>query len=86
MFAVHQNYPNPFNPTTVISYDLPKRSTMKLVVYDIMGKEITTLVNETQDAGSYQVTLDASRFSSGMYFYRMTTGSYTGTRKMLLLK
>jgi hypothetical protein len=85
-FRLYQNYPNPFNPKTVVSYELPVASSVKLVVYDILGREVTELINEKKAAGVHQVTFDGSRFSSGVYFYRMESGNYVQTRKLLLLK
>jgi hypothetical protein len=85
-FILSPNYPNPFNPSTTIKYDLPKQSRVKLVVYDILGREIATLVDEIQKAGSYQAVWNASRFASGVYFYRLQTGSFTETKKLVLLK
>jgi len=85
-FALYQNYPNPFNPSTKISYDVPKASQVVLTVFDVLGQEVATLVNETQAPGSHTVTFNASRFASGLYFYRLSAGSSVQTRKMLLLK
>ncbi len=85
-FSLDQNYPNPFNPTTAISYQLSANSFVSLKVYDILGREVTTLVNEKQSAGSYQVTFDASRLASGVYFYRLTAGSFVSVKKLVLLK
>ncbi len=85
-FLLKQNYPNPFNPTTVINYGLPKSSFVKLVIYDVVGHKVKTLVNKTQPAGSYNVTFDASNLSSGIYFYRLTAGNFISTKKMILLK
>ncbi len=88
-FALHQNYPNPFNPTTVISYQLPDRGTRYIVslkVHDMLGREVATLVSETSNAGYYAVTFDGSKFSSGIYFYRLRAGNFVSTHKMLLLK
>jgi len=85
-FRLSQNYPNPFNPTTVISYDLPKRSHVLITVYDILGREVKTLVNEDQKAGSYRVTLVASDLPSGVYFYRIVAGSFVQTKKLVLVK
>ena len=90
-FILAQNYPNPFNPTTVVRYQLPVISEVKLVVYDILGREVTVLVNERQAPGRYEVTFsarggDGSDLSNGIYFYRLTTGQYVETRRMLLLK
>lgn len=85
-FALFQNYPNPFNPVTNIQFDIPKESFVTLLVYDIRGKEIKTLANENKQAGSYYITFDASAFSSGVYFYKLTAGDFTRTMKMILVK
>lgn len=85
-FTLYQNYPNPFNPTTVINYQLPVNSLVTLKVYDVLGRDVATLVNEQKSAGSYHVTFDAHSLPSGVYFYRLKAGSYSQTRKLLLLK
>jgi Leucine-rich repeat (LRR) protein/uncharacterized protein YdeI (BOF family) len=85
-FAIHQNYPNPFNPTTVISYQIPVNSDVELKVFDMLGREITTLVRERKTAGSYEVNFDASSLSSGMYIYQIQAGNYLQTKKMMLIK
>jgi hypothetical protein len=85
-FLLSQNYPNPFNPTTRIIYDLPNNSFVKLIVFDITGKEIETLVNEKQPAGTYEATFNASRYPSGAYFYKLTTDNFIETKIMLLLR
>lgn len=85
-FVLEQNYPNPFNPTTVISYQLPVSSDVTLKVYNILGNEIVTLVDEYKTAGSYEVKFDAATLPSGVYFYKIQTGSLTDTKKMLLIK
>ena len=85
-FKLFQNYPNPFNPTTNIKYDLPKNGFVKLVVFDILGREVATLVNEQLAPGTYSVDWNASQFPSGVYFYRLTTDSYSDTKKMLMIK
>ncbi|MBS1516564.1 MAG: S8 family peptidase [Bacteroidetes bacterium] len=85
-FSLSQNYPNPFNPATVINYELGTSSDVKLKVYDVLGNEIATLVNKKQDAGFYSVKFDGSRFSSGIYFYTLTSGNFAQTKKMLLVK
>jgi hypothetical protein len=81
-----QNYPNPFNPTTVISYQLPVASNAELGVYDLLGREVAMLVNERKPPGSYEVTFNATALTSGVYFYRLTAGSFVQTRKMLVIK
>jgi hypothetical protein len=85
-FLLEQNYPNPFNPSTTIRYQLPVASEVKLEVYDVLGKKIATLVNERQSAGAYQVVWNASGLSSGTYFYRLQAGTFTQTKKMILVK
>ncbi len=85
-FELRQNYPNPFNPTTVISYQLSAASDVTLSVFDILGREVATLVNGKQTAGYYDVTFDASNLPSGVYFYRLQAGSYNETMKLMLLK
>ncbi|MCU0415119.1 MAG: immune inhibitor A, partial [Ignavibacteriaceae bacterium] len=85
-FNLEQNYPNPFNPSTVISYQLPVNGNVTLKIYDVLGNEIATVVNEEKPAGSYEVEFNASELSSGMYFYKLQTGKFVATKKMLLLK
>jgi hypothetical protein len=85
-FALLQNYPNPFNPLTTIKYRLPNFSAVSLKVYDILGRQIQTLVNAKQDAGTYEVTFDGGKYASGIYFYKMVSGDFTQTKKMLLIK
>ncbi len=83
---LHQNYPNPFNPSTVIRYQIPVSGNVTLKVYDILGKEIATLVGEVKEAGSYNVTFNASQLASGVYFYNLLAGNYREVKKMILLK
>jgi hypothetical protein len=86
-FSLRQNYPNPFNPSTTILFDLPKKSQVSLKIYDLLGKEIATLVNnEEMSAGSYSKEFNASRLTSGVYFYCLQAGAFTKTQKFLLLK
>ena len=85
-FSLSQNYPNPFNPTTTIQYSIPKETMVTLRIYNILGQEVATLVNQHQIAGGYTATFDASQFASGVYFYRLSAGSFSQVRKMLLLK
>ncbi len=85
-YDLKQNYPNPFNPTTKIAFDLPQASSVKLLVYDMLGRKVATLVNERLNAGQYNISFDASRMASGMYIYRIEAGSFTSTQKMMLIK
>lgn len=85
-YKLYQNYPNPFNPVTTIKYDIIKAHEVKLVVYDLLGREVTKLVNTQQQPGSYEVNWDASGFASGIYFYTLTSGNFTSTKKLILLK
>jgi hypothetical protein len=85
-FNLEQNYPNPFNPTTVISYQIPQQGFVTLKVYDVLGREIVTLVNEEKPAGEYEVEFNAANLPSGIYFYRIRAGSFINTKKMVLLR
>ncbi|MCX6138068.1 MAG: T9SS type A sorting domain-containing protein [Ignavibacteriales bacterium] len=85
-FDLSQNYPNPFNPATVINYALPVFSATKLAIYDMLGREVAVLVNQEKPAGRYEATWDASRFSSGVYFYKLSAGSYVSAKKLVLLR
>ncbi len=85
-YSLDQNYPNPFNPTTKISYSLPEASFVTLKVFDILGREVTTLINEVKQPGKYEVEFNASKLPSGTYVYKLTTGKYQTIRKMLLMK
>jgi hypothetical protein len=85
-FVLYQNYPNPFNPNTKISWQFPVVSWQILKIYDILGNEVATLVNEYRNAGNYVVEFDASNLSSGIYFYKLQTGTFIQTKKMILLK
>jgi ligand-binding sensor domain-containing protein len=84
--VLDQNYPNPFNPTTVVSYQLSVASDVKLDVYDLLGRNVTTLVNEMKLPGRYSVRFDAKRLASGVYFYRLQAGGFVGIRQMVLLR
>ncbi len=86
LYKLNQNYPNPFNPSTTIKYSIPSASYVLLKVYNILGKEVTTLTNEMKNAGTYEVNFNASNLSSGTYFYRIQSGTYSETKKILLLK
>ncbi|MCI0449263.1 MAG: YCF48-related protein [Chlorobi bacterium] len=83
---MYNNHPNPFNPVTKIKFDIPRQSFTTLTVYDIEGKEVKTLVNENLSAGKYEIDFDASSFASGVYYYRIISGSYLATKKMVLIK
>jgi hypothetical protein len=85
-FSLEQNYPNPFNPTTSIQYAIGSRQIITLKVYDVLGNEIATLVNEEKPAGEYEVEFNASELTSGIYFYQLKSGSFVETKKMILLK
>jgi hypothetical protein len=86
VFALSQNYPNPFNPSTVINYCIPKSGIVTLKVYNILGQEVATLVNQEQKAGNYNINFDASKLASGIYLYRIQSGEFSLTKKMSLLK
>ena len=85
-FQLYQNYPNPFNPSTTITFDIPQASPVTLKVYDVMGREIATLVDKNLSAGKYQYKLNAYNYASGLYFYRIMAGNWSKTHKMLLIK
>jgi hypothetical protein len=85
-FALYQNYPNPFNPTTAIRYAIAEESFVTIKIYNIIGSEIATLVNEKLSAGSFEINFDASSLSSGAYIYKIQAGRFTETRKMILSK
>jgi len=85
-FALYQNYPNPFNPSTSIQYAIGSKQNVQLKVYDVLGNEVAILVNEFREAGSYDISFNASNLSSGIYFYKLQSGSFVQTRKMILIK
>jgi hypothetical protein len=85
-YSLSNNYPNPFNPTTKISYQIPELSFTTLKVYDVLGSEIATLVNEEKSVGSYEVEFYGTGIVSGTYFYRLQAGSFVETKKMVLMK
>ncbi len=86
MLALEQNYPNPFNPIAKINYQLPEAAHVKLVIYNILGQEIARLVDTQQAVRFYSVQLDASRFFSGTYIYKLDAGDLTETKRMVLVK
>jgi len=90
-YAIHQNYPNPFNPITTLRYDLPENSLVNIIIYDMLGREVKTLINQTQDAGYKSVVWNATNdygkpVSAGIYLYQIQAGEYISTKKMVLLK
>ncbi len=85
-YSLHQNYPNPFNPDTKLKFAIPKSSFSTIRIYDVLGREVKTLVNQALIAGIYETTWDATNYPSGVYYYRLVSGNYTETKKMVLLK
>ena len=85
-FSLVQNYPNPFNSQTIIRFDLPKGSHVSLKVFDLLGQQVAVIVDELRPAGSHKVVFDASDLTSGVYFYRLQTGAFVQTRKLLLIR
>jgi subtilisin family serine protease len=85
-YNLYQNYPNPFNPSTIIKYDLPQTGFVSLKIYDALGREITSLVNNQQEAGVHEIVWNAKDFTSGVYFYKLQSGEYTATKKLMLIK
>jgi len=90
-YRLSQNYPNPFNPSTKIKFDIPpskgaRGMTAKIVIYDVLGREVAVLVNEELTPGTYEIDWDGSRYSSGIYFYRVVTSEFIDTKKMVLIK
>lgn len=85
-FYLEQNFPNPFNPYTEISYRLPINSFVRLVIYDVLGREVAELVNEVKVRGQYKVQWNANKFTSGVYFYQLKVGAFNEVKKMLLIK
>lgn len=85
-YKLYQNYPNPFNPSTTIRYDIPKAGFVQVVIFDAVGRELETIVNERKSAGVYEATFNATQYPSGVYFYKITTEGYSETMKMILIK
>ena len=85
-YILSQNFPNPFNPTTTIKYQIPELSFVTLKVYDVLGSEVATLVNEEKPLGNYEVEFGATTFPSGIYFYKLQAGNFVETKKMVLMK
>jgi glucuronoarabinoxylan endo-1,4-beta-xylanase len=86
VYELNQNYPNPFNPSTVIKFSIPESGFVSLKVFNILGQEVANLLNESKEAGVYEVSFDASSLTTGMYIYRIQSGNFTATRKMVLIK
>ena len=85
-FSLHQNYPNPFNPVTKIMFDIPNQSSTKIIIYDLLGREVTTLVNEQLKPGTYEIEWDGTSYASGVYFYSLVTNEFVETKRMVLIK
>jgi len=85
-YSLSQNYPNPFNPTTTIGYSVPKSGLVTIKIYDVLGRKVETLINEQKIPGNYKIAFNAGKLSSGIYFYRMQSGNFSQTKKLLLLK
>ena len=85
-YFLSQNYPNPFNPSTTITYALAENTEVSLIVFDVLGNEVASLINENQPAGTYDVTFDAGNLSSGVYYYTLQAGEFTSTKKLMLMK
>ncbi|MBK7497597.1 MAG: T9SS type A sorting domain-containing protein [Ignavibacteriales bacterium] len=85
-YSLDQNYPNPFNPTTTIRYAIPEDNFVSIKLYDVLGNEVITLVNEQKQAGRYEMLFNASNIASGVYYYQINSGSFTQTRKLMLMK
>ena len=86
VFGLERNYPNPFNPSTTIRFELPRSSEVRMGVFDMLGREVSVLVNERKDAGVHEVKFDGSRLASGVYFYRLRAGDFVQTRKLILVR
>ena len=86
VYGLAQNYPNPFNPSTTINYQIPEKNRVSLRIYDILGNLVTTLVDQEMEAGYYNLEWNASNLASGVYIYRMISGTYTSTKKLILMK
>ncbi len=85
-YELAQNYPNPFNPTTVINYSIPQKGYVSLKVYNLLGREVATLIAGVQEAGNYSAPFDGTGLASGVYFYRLQAGSVSITKKLVLMK
>jgi len=85
-FELAQNYPNPFNPSTIIKFSIPSESYVNLKIYDMLGREVRTLLNEEKAPGTYAINFTAGNLPSGVYLYKLTAGNYTDTKKLILIK
>jgi hypothetical protein len=85
-FSLGQNYPNPFNPTTTIDFEVKKSGLVSLRIFNLLGQEVATLVNEIRPAGTYRVSFNAGSLTTGVYFYRLTADNFTQTKRMLLIR
>ena len=85
-YSLDQNYPNPFNPSTTINFSVPQNSQVTLKIYDVLGKEVSTLINQVVPAGNHEVQFDATGLPSGVYFYNLTAGNFVENKKMMLMK
>src|SRR4030095_1512086 len=85
-YSLSQNYPNPFNPVTRIKFQIPHQGNVHLAIYDIMGKEMEVIVNENLQPGTYEIEWNATNFASGVYYYRITAGDFSETKKLILIK
>ncbi len=86
VYSLSQNYPNPFNPVTKINFALPKQGFVTLKIYDVLGREVRTLVNEVKSAGNFSVDFNASEYSSGVYFYKLESNGFSDIKRMMLIK
>jgi flagellar hook assembly protein FlgD len=86
LYVLHQNYPNPFNPVTKIKFDIPKSAYSVIKIYDNLGREVSTLVSGGLKAGKYEVEWNAANYPSGVYYYKITSGDFTDSKKMVLVK
>ena len=85
-YKLHQNFPNPFNPVTNINFDIIKSGVVKITVYDLLGREVETLVNQDMSPGRYKLDFNAANYASGMYLYKITTNDFVDVKKMLIVK
>ncbi|MCW8802899.1 MAG: T9SS type A sorting domain-containing protein, partial [Ignavibacteriaceae bacterium] len=85
-FNLSQNYPNPFNPSTLIQYSIPKTSRVNITIYDVLGNEVSVILNEEKLTGNYEIEFSAADLPSGVYFYQLKTGNNVRTKKMILMK